>query len=71
MNKANAPLAEMDVEAFMNMRDWLDAALTAAGAEITDGGIGAGRADTGFILEGMPFSVSLKPRPSTYPAKAQ
>jgi len=30
--------------------------------EITDGDIGAGKADTGFILDGMPFSISLKPR---------
>ncbi len=56
-------LPEMDLEAFMNIRDWLDKALTDAGAEITYGGIGVGRADTAFNLDGMPYEVSIRPKP--------
>ena len=55
-------LDEMDVEAFLNVRTWLHKALEDAGATITDGGMGAGRADVGFTLNGAPFAIQLKPR---------
>ena len=55
-------LCEMDVEAFLNMREWLINALEAKGALITDTGIGMGEADVGIKLLGMPYSISIKPR---------
>lgn len=58
----DTPLEEMDIEAFMNIRNWLKNALTTQGAEITDAGMGMGRADLGFKLEGAQFSVSIRPR---------
>lgn len=55
-------LENEDLEALLNMRDWLEDAIKAKGAQITDAGIGLGYGDIGFELEGMPFSVSIKPR---------
>ena len=60
-------LPEMDVEAFLNIRDWLEKALVAAGAKITDAGVGMGQADLGFQIDGMPYGVSIKPRPLPAP----
>jgi len=55
---------EMDVEAFMNMRDWLQAALEAAGAKKDNGaGIGFGQADIDIELDGARFNVSIRPLP--------
>jgi hypothetical protein len=56
-------IADMDVEAFLNIRDWLEQAVKDAGAEVTDGGIGMGQADIGVSVEGMPYGISIKPRP--------
>ena len=56
------PLKDMDIEAFMNLRDWLVAAITDKGGEVIDSGMGAGRADIGMELEGYEYSVSIKPR---------
>ena len=56
------PIADMDIDAFLNARDWLEKALQEKGAKLTDGGIGAGRVDIGFTLLGMPFSIQLRPR---------
>lgn len=53
--------AEMDIGAFMNMRDWLQSALETKGAKITGGGIGCGQADLQITLDGMPYWVSIKP----------
>lgn len=53
---------EMDLTAFLNMRDWLEQAISKAGATITDAGIGAGRADIGIMLEGFPYAISIRPR---------
>jgi len=61
--KDDTPLEEMDVEAFMNIRDWVQEAIEAKGGEITDSGMGAGRADLGFELEGCIFSLHIIPRP--------
>lgn len=63
LKRGSESVDEMDIEAFTNARTWLVEALRDGGAEITDGGVGVGRADTGFILDGMPFQVSLRPRP--------
>ena len=58
-------LEDMDVEAFFNVRSWLESAVTQAGAEVTDAGIGMGRADIGIVLQGAPYSISILPRPIT------
>jgi len=52
---------DMDVEAFLNLRNWLEKAITEKGAEMFDAGIGGGQADIGFELEGMKYRVSIKP----------
>ena len=62
MSEFGESLDEMDVEAFFNMREWLREAIEAKGAEITDQGIGMGKADIGFMLHGAPFMVTIRPR---------
>lgn len=54
---------EMDIEAFLNMRNWLEDAVTAKGARVTDAGIGMGAADLGIELDGWGYSLSIRPRP--------
>lgn len=54
-------LHEMDVEAFWNMRQWLQKAVEAAGAKVTGSGIGMGRADIDIELDGCRYNVSIKP----------
>ena len=44
-----------------NLRDWLRGALEAKGAEITGGGVGCGACDLDLTLEGMRYTVSMKP----------
>ena len=56
-------LDEMDVEAFLNAREWLEKALISAGAIVTDAGVGGGHADVGITLNGAPFSIKITPRP--------
>jgi hypothetical protein len=57
-------LPEMDVEAFLNMREWLEKALYAAGAKPGGGsGIGLGQADIDIELDGCRYNVSIKPLP--------
>ncbi len=56
-------LNEMDIEAFLNMRDWFEVAIENHGGKIIDGGMGVGRADIGVELEGVEFSVQIRPRP--------
>ena len=51
-----------DVEAFFNMRAWLEKACTAAGARRTGGGIGLGQADIDIELEGYHYNISIRPR---------
>ena len=68
MSENNFPFGEfvdeMDTEAFLNLRDWLEAALKAAGAKESTGmGIGGGQADIDIELEGMRYNVSIKPLP--------
>jgi len=55
-------LGEMDIEAFINIRDWVEKAIEDKGGVITDGGIGMGRADIGFELNGAPFGLQIRPR---------
>jgi len=51
----------MDLEAFFNLRQWLQQAIEAAGAKVQGAGIGRGQADISFELEGCSFSVSVWP----------
>ncbi len=56
-------VGEMDTEAFLNMRDWLETALVKAGAKQIGKGIGAGESDVAIYLHGAPFNVSIRPLP--------
>lgn len=51
-----------DVEAMLNIRDWLKTALEKARAKVVDSGLGFGAADIGIRLDGCDFSVSIAPR---------
>lgn len=55
-------LSEMDLTAFLNMRDWLEQTVVDAGAKTTDAGIGAGQADIGIVLDGHAYGISIRPR---------
>lgn len=55
------PLAEMDIQAFFNLRDWLERALEAAGARTTGGGMGLGAADVSIEMDGFGYVVSIRP----------
>lgn len=55
---------EVDVEAFLNMRNWLEAAVEAKGARMTGGGIGCGQADIDIVLEGHHYNISIRPMPN-------
>ena len=52
----------MDVEAFLNLRNWLQAAIETKGAVMEGAGIGGGEADIDFTLDGMDYNVTIKPR---------
>jgi hypothetical protein len=54
-------LASMDVEAFFNMREWLQQALEAKGAKVWGAGIGCGQADVSIDLDGCSYNVSIRP----------
>lgn len=58
-------LKDMDIEAFLNMRDWFQDAITAKGGKIIDTGMGAGRADIGIEIEGYEYGVQIIPRDNT------
>ena len=62
MNDFGKALSEMDITAFLNMRDWFEAAITNHGGKIIDGGMGGGRADIGVELDGCEFSLQIRPR---------
>lgn len=55
-------IAEMDVEAFFNIRKFVEEALVSKGAKMQGGGIGFGQADLDFTVDGAPFNVSIRPR---------
>ena len=55
-------LGGCDADEALNMRAWLEKALEAAGAKVTDAGMGMGGADVGINLDGAAFSVRIKPR---------
>lgn len=61
---AGGPLAEMDQEAFTNMRAWLRKAVEEAGAECTGSGIGFGALDLDIELDGFKYSITMKPLPA-------
>lgn len=50
-----------DMEAALNMRDWLERACEAAGGKRVAGGIGFGQADIDIELEGCRFNISIRP----------
>ena len=50
-----------DPEQMLNMRDWLERAVTAKGARMTGGGCGMGEADIDVELEGHLFNIRIKP----------
>lgn len=54
-----------DVESLFNSRNWLEKALTKAGASIEGGGVGGEQADLDVSLEGHGFNVSIRPRMRT------
>ncbi len=63
MSNFGKTLDEMDIEAFLNMRDWFEAAIEKHGGKVIDGGMGFGRADIGVELDGVKFGVQIRPRP--------
>ncbi len=63
MSDFGKALNEMDIEAFLNMRDWFETAITKHGGKVIDGGMGVGRADIGVELDGCEFSLQIRPRP--------
>lgn len=50
-----------DVEAYFNMREWLQGACEAKGAKMVGGGIGGGQADIDIELEGHTYNISIRP----------
>ena len=63
MSNFGKALDEIDTYAFLNMRDWFEAAIENHGGKLIDGGMGVGRADIGVELDGVEFSVQIRPRP--------
>lgn len=56
-------LEAMDVEAFMNIRTWVQHACEAQGAKMTGAGIGLGQADLDIEIEGHVYNISIRPLP--------
>lgn len=56
-------LPEMDVEAFLNLRDWLRSVIESGGTKITGTSLGCGQASLDIELDGMPYRVSIQPLP--------
>ena len=56
-------LDEMDIPAFLKARDWLEQALSNAGAELNGAGVGAGMVSVSISLEGWKYSVHMRPLP--------
>lgn len=56
-------LPEMDVEAFLNARDWLTKAVESAGAKFIGGGVGMGQADIDVEMDGCRYNISIRPLP--------
>lgn len=54
-------IAQMDMVAFENARDWLRKAVEAAGARCTGSGIGMGQADIDVVLDGGRFNITIRP----------
>lgn len=50
-----------DIEALLNLREWLRKALEGNGAKSTGSGIGMGGADLWVELEGYEYFVHIKP----------
>jgi hypothetical protein len=58
-----AGLEAMDVETFLNIRDWVQRACEAQGAKMVGAGIGFGQADLDIEIEGHLYNISIKPVP--------
>ena len=50
-----------DIEAVLNMREWLQKAVEARGARVDGAGIGGGQADIDVVLEGHRYNISIRP----------
>ncbi len=50
-----------DIEAMLNIRTWLEDAVTKAGAKVTGDGCGMGQSDVDISLEGFTYYISIKP----------
>jgi len=57
----DAGLEAMDVEAFFNIRGWLQRACEAQGAKMVGAGIGFGQTDLEVEIEGHLYNISIKP----------
>lgn len=57
----DAGLEAMDVEAFFNIRTWVQHACEAQGAKTVGAGIGFGQADIDIDLEGHVYNISIRP----------
>jgi len=56
-------VGEMDIEAFLGIRDWLEHACVTHGARTTGAGIGFGQADLSIELDGHRYDISIRPVP--------
>jgi hypothetical protein len=63
MGTSEGGFESMDVEAFFNMRGWLQSACEAKGARMTGGGMGCGVADIDIELDGHHYNITIKPLP--------
>ena len=50
-----------DPECHLNIRKWLESAVTTKGARVTGGGMGMGVADLDVEIEGMPYVITIRP----------
>lgn len=62
MDEVAGPLGFQDIEAAVNMRDWLQRACERHGAKVVGGGLGCGQADIEVMIDGCRFDVSIRPQ---------
>ena len=63
INIAPEGLGFKDMEAAVNMRDWIQKACEAKGGRMVGCGLGGGQADIDIELEGCRFNISIRPLP--------
>lgn len=61
-NEKIPALHEMDVEAALNIRDWIQKAIEAQGGKFVGEGVGLGGSDLDIEVEGCAFNIFIKPR---------